>query len=545
MTLTNLARFVAVLGLLVAALVRPAQAIDYTWDGTGDGVNWTDANNWDLNSGTPSTNVDRALFTTAANVTVGPTPLIHFLSTGNGLVQLTGSLFFGPNVSPQGVSVGNGGLIVNGNLSGGGGGIGVRDFSSAGNVVINGTLAMVAGVPVQTAGTWDITSLVLPNGNLNIGNWNFIDGANTTITNSFTTGTYTFTGQPTFAGGRPNWIFNSGGDGGHILQLGNKTLFGNQLSLGSWPAPGVTRHTELQSNGGTLDLNTLNVLAGNPGAGSVWNYINVDNGTITIQGTSGTVWNNQSNENVLFDVRTNTNTTINPTGTGNTVSVDTGSQNQGLSGFTNNFAFHNLTLGASDTVQLTGTDYTGGGNTALYVNGTLTGQNLATLNLNTRAAFVNGSLAIGNSGPGKFTVSNGDLSLTSSATATFDIAGTGAGTGYDQLVMINGVLHLNGAALSLNLSALAPGLYVLVDNQGASAIDGTFAGLAHGSSVNLIGASPDFSAYISYTGNAATSSFLGGNDIVLQVFQVPEPSSLMVWGLGAAVLVVRRRRKSA
>lgn len=543
MNFTLNARMVVLLGVLMTSVVRPVMAIDYTWDGGGDGVAWTDAINWDLNSGTPSTNADRALFTGAATVTVSPTQLIHFLSTGSGLVQLNGSLFFGPNASPQGVSVGSGGLTVNGSLTAGGGGNGVRDFSSAGNVVINGTLAMVAGGPVQTAGTWDITTLALPNNSLSIGNWSFIDGANTTIThNSIVSGTYTWTGQPTFAGGRPDWLFTGGGDGGNILQLGARTLYGDVLSLGSWPGGG-TRHTELHSNGGTLDLNTLNLLVDSGGSG---NFINVDNGTILIQGTSGTVWNNQSNENVLFDVANNTNATINPSGAGNTVSVDTGSVNAGLSGFTNNFAFHNLMLGGGDTVQLTGTAYTGGGNTAMYVNGTLTGENLATLNLNTRAAFVNGGLEIANSGPGKFTVSNGDLSLTSNATASFDIAGTGAGTGYDQLVMINGVLHLNGAALQLDFSGgLAPGIYVLVDNQGTSAIDGIFAGLAQGASVSLPGFPSEYSANISYLGNAATMSFLGGNDIVLQVFIVPEPSSLMLWGIGAAVLVVRRRRRLA
>lgn len=543
MNMTFAQRALMTCGILASLLVvRPASAIDYTWDGTGDGVNWADANNWNLDSGVPSTNTDRAFFTTAANVTVGATPLIHFLTTGTGAVTLNGSLFFGPNVSPQGVSVGSGGLTVTGSLMAGGGGNGVRDFSSAGNVVINGTLAMAAGGPVQTSGTWDITTLSLPNNNLNIGNWSFIDGANTTITNSFTSATYTFTGQPTFTGGRANWLFNSGGDGGTILALGNRTIYGNQLSLGSWPGAG-TRHTHLNSNGGTLDLNILNVLTDSGGTG---NYIDMDNSTILIQGTTGIVWNNQSDENVLFDVRTNTNTTINPTGTGITVSIDTGSVNSGLSGFTNNFAFHNLTLGGGDTVQLTGTAYAGGGNTAMYVNGTLTGENNATLNLNTRAAFVNGGLAIGNSGPGKFTVSNGDLNLTSNATASFDIAGTGAGTGYDQLVMINGVLHLNGAALQLNFSGgLAPGVYVLVDNQSASAIDGIFAGLAQGYSVSLPGFPSEYSAFISYLGDASSMSFLGGNDVVLQVFLVPEPSSLMLWGMGAMVIVVRRRRKMA
>ena len=60
-----------------------------------------------------------------------------------------------------------------------------------------------------------------------------------------------------------------------------------------------------------------------------------------------------------------------------------------------------------DTVRLIGNDNTASpANNALYVNGNLALQHNATLNLNTRNAYLNGQLSVGNS-PGTATVSGG------------------------------------------------------------------------------------------------------------------------------------------
>ncbi len=71
---------------------------------------------------------------------------------------------------------------------------------------------------------------------------------------------------------------------------------------------------------------------------------------------------------------------------------------------------------------------------------------------------------------------------------------------------------------------------LLIDYAGA--LLGNFTGLTEGSIVDIGG------------GKTATISYVGGDgtDVVLQVFAVPEPSSMIVLGLGALALVSRRRR---
>lgn len=51
-------RMLAVVSLALA-LALPARAADITWNGGGDGVNWSDGNNW---GGTAPGSADRAIF---------------------------------------------------------------------------------------------------------------------------------------------------------------------------------------------------------------------------------------------------------------------------------------------------------------------------------------------------------------------------------------------------------------------------------------------------------------------------------------------------
>jgi hypothetical protein len=49
---------------------------------------------------------------------------------------------------------------------------------------------------------------------------------------------------------------------------------------------------------------------------------------------------------------------------------------------------------------------------------------------------------------------------------------------------------------------------------------------------------------LSYTGNEATGATTGGNDVVLDVVSVPEPSVLGLLALGGMGLLARRRRRT-
>jgi hypothetical protein len=130
--------------------------------------------------------------------------------------------------------------------------------------------------------------------------------------------------------------------------------------------------------------------------------------------------------------------------------------------------------------------------------------------------------------------------MVAGSTFAADLTGIGAvaGTNYDQL-NVAGTVNLGSSTLALSLSGFSPNvgdLLFLMQNDGAEAITGIFNGLAD-NSIFMMGG---YQFQIGYAGNAeaSTPSFIGGNDLVLQV--IPEPATLVLLlsGLG---LWLRRR----
>lgn len=142
-------------------------------------------------------------------------------------------------------------------------------------------------------------------------------------------------------------------------------------------------------------------------------------------------------------------------------------------------------------------------------------------------------------GGGIGTVTTGGLTLLGGPQISFQIDGTTAGVTYDQLVVNGGVdLGLGVSALNL-LLGFTPTIgdsFVLVDNDAADAVLGTFSGLSEGASFTLAG----FGFGITYAGG-------DGNDVVLSVLRagngtpVPAPATLALAALGL-VAAARRRR---
>ena len=123
--------------------------------------------------------------------------------------------------------------------------------------------------------------------------------------------------------------------------------------------------------------------------------------------------------------------------------------------------------------------------------------------------------------PTTFTVAG--LTLDSGSNFDEEIGGTSPGAGgaggYDRTIVQSGgtVLSLGGATLNLSLvNSFTPSLgsvYEIINNEGSSAVSGTFSGLAQGA---IVRAGHDY-VQISYTGG-------DGNDVTLTVVQRPPNS---------------------
>ena len=144
-----------------------------------------------------------------------------------------------------------------------------------------------------------------------------------------------------------------------------------------------------------------------------------------------------------------------------------------------------------------------------------------------------GVLAPGNSA-GLLGVNNLTLSGTG-ATLAIELGGTGAGQ-YDQ-VGITGSVNLDGnGKLELTLLSFTPAvndMFFLLLNDGSDAINGTLFGLDQG---DIFSAAGNY-WQISYTGDSTTNAFSGvGNDLAIMAV-VPEPQSILLCGIGLALLI--------
>jgi len=145
-------------------------------------------------------------------------------------------------------------------------------------------------------------------------------------------------------------------------------------------------------------------------------------------------------------------------------------------------------------------------------------------------------------GSGLGILSSGAATLQSGAAFAAQLAGNTAmpvaGTNFSQL-SVTGAISLDGT-LSLTLDGNyvqnQGALYFLMLNDGADAISGTFSGLANGSTFAVGGSQ----FQISYFGDSATSSFTGGNDLVIMA--VPEPSTVALACAASTLMALRLRR---
>ncbi len=172
------------------------------------------------------------------------------------------------------------------------------------------------------------------------------------------------------------------------------------------------------------------------------------------------------------------------------------------------------------TLRVTGTQ----GNSSVLVTNTALLEGCGVAGLVTAGS---GSVCPGAS-PGRFTVAY-NLTLGSNATVGVELNGTGVGTDYDQL-KVNGSVNLGLAALRASLG-FVPALgdtFVIIDNDGADSIYGTFAGLPEGA--QLVSSGTPLVFRITYAGG-------DGNDVALthvplppEIVRQPEDQVVLVGG---------------
>jgi autotransporter-associated beta strand protein len=430
---------------------------------------------------------------------------------GAGTLTLTAANTYtgGTTISAGTVSVGNGSITG----------------SIVGNVANSGTLTFNRSDALTYAGVVSGTGAMSKSG----------------------AGTLTLTGNNTYTGGT---TISAGtvsvGDGsitgsivGDVANSGTLTFNrSNDLTYG-----GVISGTGAvsKSGGGTLTLT---------GASTYTGGTTISAGTLSL-GSGGAIG---SSGTISFGGGTlqysASNTSDNSARFSNAASqqyrIDTNSQNVTLASNLTSTGGSFTKIGAG-TLTLTGNNSYDGGTTVsegkLVVNGSIsTSTTIVSSGATLGGSGTVGALTINSGGfvtpgnsPGILTV-NGNYSQAGQYTA--EIAGTTAGSGYDQINVLGTVDITSGSLVASFSGTYAQNdlLFILL-NDGTDAINGTFAGYAQGATFASYGY---MDWQISYTADSGNGTFTGGNDIAIMA--IPEPSSCTVAGIGLAMLLGRRSR---
>jgi autotransporter-associated beta strand protein len=221
-----------------------------------------------------------------------------------------------------------------------------------------------------------------------------------------------------------------------------------------------------------------------------------------------------------------------------------------------------IALGGGSLILNGANTYTGATNVQsagrLFINGSTTGSSAVTV---TAAAFLGGSGTIGDAVTNNGTIipgnSAGDLtvndnvSFENNSAFTVEIGGTTVGTQYDQLT-VNGTVTI-GTGVTLTaaqLSGFVPvngNQFLIIENDGADPVTGTFNGLAEGALISdFLGTS--LAAQISYVGGTGndvelttlgpeTSVTLVGNDLTVTDINASTDDTLTISTNGTNVVI--------
>ncbi len=353
------------------------------------------------------------------------------------------------------------------------------------------TLSSLSGVASAAVYTWD-------GGANKSANWSGSGNGGNQGNNNWNPNTApTATGSDQFVFGGTSNLDNTNNIGDFTL---TSLTFNNTAGVSEFVLGGAFQLTFIAGAGiinNDADLQTINMALG----------LNV---TTTVATTSGNIAIGGVISGAGGITKTGTNTLTLSSATNSYTGAT--SVNQGTLLVSGNIATSATTVASGATIGGSGT--TG----ALTVNA---------------GGFISGGDSIDNT-----SVLNINGAYSQAGQYTAHIAATSAGN-FDQLNVTGGVTIVGGASLvtSFTGSYSVNDIIFILLNDGADAITGTYNGLAQNAIVTNYGG---FDWQISYTANSAGGTFTGGNDIALRA--IPEPSSVLLGGLGAVLLLLRRRR---
>ena len=398
--------------------------------------------------------------------------------------------------------------------------VAILQIASSGKVTL-GTTTSVGKIDISTGGSLSFTTDATYTSALEIENTATIDtnGHNITLSGAVTddgtndlvktgAGTLTLSGTNSASG---TMSVNQGTlsvAADSSLSTGTVTLNGGTLAVTG--ATTINNAIALGASNGTIDATANASVSGNiTGTGSL---TKTGTSTLTLAGTNtysgGTTISGGtlrvSGGNALSDsgtVTVNTGATLDLNNSNETIGALSGSG-------TVNAGSGTLTLSNSGASTFSGS-MNGSGTYSIASGVTLKGTGTYGTAVTIQSG---GTISPGNS-PG--TISTGNLTLSSGSTATMEIDGTVAGTGYDQ-INVTGTVTISSATLTV-VTGYTPAIgdtYTLINNDGVDAVTGTFNGLAEGGTLTVSGQT----FRISYVGGT-------GNDVTLQAIAPPSGES--------------------
>ncbi|GAB4172794.1 MAG: hypothetical protein OHK0024_09260 [Thalassobaculales bacterium] len=436
-------------------------------------------------------------YTGGTTVSGGTLSIASDSNIGTGAVQLNGG-----TLEVTGATTIDNGFVL---------GASNGTISATANVTVSGVIAGTGSLTKAGAATLLLNQTNTYNGGTTVSAGTLQLAGGTALHDS---GAVTVNGGTLDLDNTSETIGTLSGSGG-VIALGSGTLTVNQGANGAY-AGNITGTGGLVKNGSatTLTLSGTNTYTGGTSiaAGTVavsGGAALADTGSVTVAATA------------ILDLGGSSETIGALSGAGTvTLGAGTLTVNQAANGsFTGAISgTGGLTKAGGGTLTLTATSSYSGATAinagTLAVDGALTGGGTVSVNSGGTlggTGSITGAVAVASGGtlsPGNSAgqISTGSLTLSSGATASFEINGTTAGTQYDQVV-VTGTVSLGSATLSTSFgytSSLGQS-FVLISNDGSDAVVGTFNGLAEG-------------AFFSAGGRTYQITYAGGsnnNDVVL------------------------------